>query len=123
METNGGQEGNSYLKYKVDKLMKERKEFSQKIKDLEAKVESQEKKIEYLETCIQDLQDLHKVIPVDTVEEDGDMETEEAVDTSQTDEDKRRVRRTLRDLHDKLLQCKDGCALKIFEIQLYLLRL
>ena len=43
--------------------MKERKEFSQKIKDLEAKVESQEKKIEYLETCIQDLQDLHKVIP------------------------------------------------------------
>ena len=31
-------EGNAYLRYKVDKLMKERKEFSQKIKDLEAKV-------------------------------------------------------------------------------------
>ena len=43
-----------------------------------------------------------------SVEEEGDTETEEAVDTSQTDEDKRRVRRTLRDLHDKLIQCKDG---------------
>ena len=52
-----------------------------------------------------------------SVEEDGDTETEEAVDTSQTDEDKRRVRRTLRDLHDKLLQCKDGCVLKSFVIE------
>ena len=110
-------EGNAYLRYKVDKLMKERHEFNQKIQDLEAKVESQEKRIEYLETCIQNLQDRHKVIPVDTVEEDGDMETEEAVDTSQTDEDKRRVRRTLRDLHDKLLQCKDGYVSKSFEIE------
>ena len=102
-----------------DKALKEGTDFSQKIKDLEAKVESHEKKIQYLETCIQDL---HKVIPVDrlqpsTVEEDGDMETEEAVDTSQTDEDKRRVRRTLRDLHDKLLQCKDGYVSKSFEIE------
>jgi len=43
-----------------------------------------------------------------SLEEEGDLESEEAVDTSQTDEDKRRVRRTLRDLHDKLLLCKDG---------------
>ena len=43
-----------------------------------------------------------------SLEEDGDLESEETVDTSQTDEDKRRVRRTLRDLHDKLLLCKDG---------------
>ena len=43
-----------------------------------------------------------------SLEEHGDMESEDVVDTGQTDEDKRRVRRTLRDLHGKLLLCKDG---------------
>ena len=107
MEANGVQEGNSYLRYKVDKLMKERKDLSQKCEDLEAKVESHDKLLKERRDLSQIFEDLEAKV------ESHDKFLKERKNFSQKCEDLEAVV----DSRDKKIEYLETC---IQDIQRYL---